>query len=76
MWTDLPAGAINLCLGWPPHAVAPPGSCTGIVVSTGTLTTVTGVYTPGPCRFLAMVAHAQTVLNMTGRADGPGTGIR
>jgi hypothetical protein len=48
MWTDLPVGPTNLCFGWAPQAVAPPGSCTGVLVSPGTLTTVTGVYTPGP----------------------------
>src|SRR5262249_807364 len=46
MWTDMPAGTHTVCFGWAPSAVAPP--CQTVTVNAGSLTTITGTYTPGP----------------------------
>jgi len=43
MFTDLPAGAHEVCFGPVPFVTAP--ACTATTLSAGTLTTVTGSYT-------------------------------
>jgi hypothetical protein len=47
MWTDLPTGQHRVCFGWAPSSVAPPCPQPAFVIA-GSLTTITGTYTPGP----------------------------
>ena len=46
MWTDLPAGAHQVCYG--PVAGYSPPACANVTLTAGSLTTVTGSYTASP----------------------------